>query len=100
MVLNAIASGMINPEPGQHEDAMILQLALKLAETAYSKCNFKDDEQKSLVAATLAGCYFKLNKMAQAVEMQKKSIELTKKQNRIEVLQSTLKEYLAAAGGK
>lgn len=100
MVLNAIASGMINPEPGQHEDAMILQLALKLAETAYSKCNFKDDEQKSLVAATLAGCYFKLNKMAQAVEMQKKSIGLTKKQDKIKALQSTLKEYQAAAGGK
>ncbi len=97
MVLNIIAVGMINPEPGQQEDAMALQSALKLAETAYSKCSFKDDEQKSLVAATIASCYFKLNKTAQAVEMQKISMELTKDKSKIESLTNTLKEYQTSA---
>ncbi len=76
---------------------MALQSALKLAETAYSKCSFKDDEQKSLVAATIASCYFKLNKTAQAVEMQKISMELTKDKSKIESLTNTLKEYQTSA---
>jgi len=99
MVLNTIAKGMINPEPGQQEDAMIIQLALKLAETAYLKCNFKDDEQKSLVLATLASCYFKLNKAVQAVEMQKLSIGLTKDKRKIESLEKELNVYQTAATG-
>lgn len=96
MVLDAIARGMLNPEPGRREDTMILQVALKLVETAYSKCKFKDDEQKSLVAATLARCYFKLNKPVQAVATQKLSIGLTKDRNKIKKLESALKEYQTA----
>jgi len=76
---------------------MILQIALKLAETAYSKCSFNDDEQKSFVAATIASCYFKLNKTSQAVEMQKISIGLTKDKNKIESLTKILKEYQTSA---
>jgi thiol-disulfide isomerase/thioredoxin len=97
MVLNTIAGGMINPEPGQQENAMTLQIALKLAGTACSKCNFKNDEEKSLAAATLARCYFKLKEAAQAVEMQKLSMRLTKDKNKFENLKNTLKEYQTAA---
>ncbi len=96
MVLNTIVLGMINPAPGQQKDVMILQVALKLAETAYSKCNFKSDEQKSLSAATLASCYFELNKMAKAVELLKLSLGLTKDKSKIEILEKTLKEYQTA----
>ncbi|MFA6104768.1 MAG: redoxin domain-containing protein [Victivallaceae bacterium] len=97
MVLNTIVLGMINPAPGRQKDVMILQVALKLAETAYSKCNFKSDEQKSLSAATLASCYFELNKTAKAVEMLKLSLGLTKDKSKIEILEKTLKEYQTAA---
>lgn len=88
MVLNMIANGIINSAPLQYA-----KIALKIANTAYARCHFKDNEQKSIVAATLAECYFKLNKTEQAVEMQKNSIGLIKDNNTIKLLEKRLKEY-------
>lgn len=96
MVLNSIASEIINPKNGP-ANAMLLQTALKLADTAYSKGKFIENEQKSRVAATLASCYFKLGKLDKAIEMQKISIGLTKNKRVIEELIKTLKEYQASA---
>ncbi len=98
MVLNGIALEMINHKAGQ-QNVMLLQTALKLADTAYSKGKFIENEQKAKVASTLAHCYFKLNKFDRAVEMQKTSIALTKNKKKIIELINTLKEYQSAATG-
>lgn len=91
MLLNDFAWTLLTDEGIKHRD---MKLAMKVAQAAYDACEGKD----AAIVDTYARALFDSGKKAEAIEYQKKAIELAKSDMMRQELEKTLRDYEKSAG--